>query len=65
MHLGFDVEEWDKLPWWQQEMYGGRLQEWMRLQDPEGRGRPDEDPEDSTVANDLKLAQSGFKIQQA
>ena len=52
-HLGFSIDEWDRLPWWQQKVYVEELQA-----DLFG----DEQPPDEMASND-DLSALGFNVE--
>lgn len=52
-HLGFSVDEWERLPWWQQRMYVEEL-------DTELTG--DGDDQAVEQSGDDALLAAGFKI---
>lgn len=60
-HLYFSVDEWVRLPWWQQRMYVDQLNEQIALDNGE---EPEPDPSEVASSFDA-LAGLGFNIEQA
>lgn len=58
-HLYFSVDEWVRLPWWQQRMYTDQLNEQIALDNGE---EPDPEP-DQIAAEPDALAGLGFNVQ--
>lgn len=55
-HLNFSVDEWVRLPWWQQRLYVEGLDEFIRAENGE-------EPDDGdTTTDDVGLASLGFRI---
>lgn len=52
-HLGFSVDEWDALPWWQQRLYIEELD--AELSGGEDQGAVEQSSDDALLA-------AGFKI---
>ncbi|MGW1676036.1 hypothetical protein [Saccharopolyspora sp. NPDC002376] len=53
-HLHFSIDEWDRLPWWQQQVYIEEL-------DAELSGG--NEPQQSGMSSDDSLLAHGFQIQ--
>ena len=46
-HFGIAVDEWERLPWWQPQMYMEELSRYLRIQ------AGDERPEDTPISGDI------------
>lgn len=58
-HLFFSVDEWARLPWWQQRLYVDELNEQLAVEAGE---EPAPDP-DQIATDPSALAQMGFNVE--